>query len=343
VGGLTARTYPVHDTNHRSGSNNIEERTENMSLWQKLFGGTNTPSQPKQALTSSAPASVPKSTTEQPHVHVDDSNSLVSKLGEDANIRADATEALGKLADPRAFEPLVRCLRDPSAEVRARACIALRKLNDKRAVEPLIQALRDDHEFVGKHAAEALGSLGDKRAVPPLENAAANKDRFLVSVSANMALQAIRDLENNPRPSPSTVSEAMQVDAATVVDNKANLVWARDANLAGKSMTFQDAVRFVGELNVKGHGGFKDWRLPTLEELKALMLYAKSQPAKSPHEMLKAIGFTNVQRDYWSSTDAPVTFSFEKECAWVMTVSNGLPGGAAKHYENSVWPVRSKS
>jgi hypothetical protein len=315
-----------------------------MNLWRKLFGGTNTPSQPKQAHTASTPATVPKSTIEQPHVHVDDFDSLVSKLGEDANIRAEATEALGKLADPRAFEPLVRCLRDPNAEVRARACIALHKLDDKRAVEPLIEALKDEHEYVGKHAAEALGSLGDKRAVAPLEKAAANRDRFLVSVSANMALQELQNAAKNPRPALTTVQETLQFDELTVADNKTTLVWTRDANIPQRSMPYQEAVSFIKDLNIKQYAGCSDWRLPSIEELKRLVGYAKSKPGMPPHEVLNGMGFKNVQRDsYWSCTDKPKDHPIAAEDGvWALTMYNGLPGGTSKRFDEHVWPVRGK-
>jgi hypothetical protein len=290
---------------------------------------------------SPPPLAAAQPTTERSHV--DEFDMLVRKLGEDSDARADAAEALGQLGDTRAFQALVSCLRDPSAEVRARACIALRKLDDTRAVDPLIEALKDDHEYVRKHAAEALGSLGDTRAVVPLEKAAANRDRFLVSVSANMALQEIRDRDKNPRPSSAAVSEALQFDEATVVDNKANLVWARDANIARKAMTYHDAVRFVDELNAKAHAGFRDWRLPTIEDLKGLMLLAKCQPAKSPFELLNSIGFSDVQRgSYWSSTNAPVTDSHDKEPVWVITTWDGGPASSEKDLRSYVWPVCSR-
>jgi HEAT repeat protein len=162
-------------------------------------------------------------TTEQ--AHVDEFDSLVSKLGEDASVRAAATEALGKLRDPRTFQPLIRCLRDPSAEVRARACIALRTLGDTRAVPSLIDALRDDNEWVGKHAADALGELGDERAIPALAKANENRDRFLVCCSAATALQTIQKrksevvsdirTENKPDCPPSTSSPSSVAPART--------------------------------------------------------------------------------------------------------------------------------
>ncbi|RMF83541.1 MAG: NACHT domain-containing protein, partial [Nitrospirae bacterium] len=79
-----------------------------------------------------------------------------------------AAEALGKLGDPRAVEPLLQALGDESRGVRRAAAEALGKLGDPRAVEPLLQALGDRYSDVRLAAAEALGKLGDPRAVEPL-------------------------------------------------------------------------------------------------------------------------------------------------------------------------------
>ena len=45
---------------------------------------------------------------------------------------------------------------------------ALGKIGDTRAVEPLIKALQDSEEYVRRGAVEALGKIGDTRAVEPL-------------------------------------------------------------------------------------------------------------------------------------------------------------------------------
>jgi HEAT repeat protein len=57
--------------------------------------------------------------------------------------RSAAAEALAKLGDPRAVEPLIRALGDIDSDVRGSAARALAKLGDPRAVEPLVRALGD--------------------------------------------------------------------------------------------------------------------------------------------------------------------------------------------------------
>jgi len=86
-----------------------------------------------------------------------------------------AAEALGKLGDRRAVEPLITALGDTrfssDPDVCQAAARALGQLGDRRAVEPLITALGGGSCNVRKIAAEALGQLGDPRAVGPLVKA----------------------------------------------------------------------------------------------------------------------------------------------------------------------------
>ena len=74
----------------------------------------------------------------------------------DKEVRRGAAEALGKLGDTRAVEPLIEALGDGSEYVRNSAAGALGKLGDTRAVEPLIEALEDEYGKIRRAAAEAL-------------------------------------------------------------------------------------------------------------------------------------------------------------------------------------------
>ncbi len=76
-----------------------------------------------------------------------------------------AAEALGRIGDPRAVEPLIMALKDRDLAVRRKAAEALGKIKDARAVEPLIVAMKDENEYVRQEAAEALGKIG----VPAVE------------------------------------------------------------------------------------------------------------------------------------------------------------------------------
>ncbi len=84
-------------------------------------------------------------------------------------IRSDAAEALGKIGDAKAIEPLITALKDDYA-VPTSAIYALVEMGEP-AIEPLIHALKNDDYRVRKGAADALGHIGDRRAVEPLIHA----------------------------------------------------------------------------------------------------------------------------------------------------------------------------
>lgn len=118
----------------------------------------------------------------------------------------------------------------------------------------------------------------------------------------------------------------------TITDTQTGLIWTKNANIAGKSMTQLEAIEYVKDLNLKGLYGYKDWRLPSLEELSSLIVkdrtglpsvpfeqYAPaSMPRKAffeasdallgtkPNALPQGHPFTNVVSYwYWTSTDSP--------------------------------------
>jgi len=95
---------------------------------------------------------------------------------EDTAVRERAAEALGKIGDARAVEPLIATLKDSDVGVRWTAAEALGKLGDARAIEPLIATLHHDNDRMHNSAAEALGKLVDTLAVEPLISALKDDD-----------------------------------------------------------------------------------------------------------------------------------------------------------------------
>jgi HEAT repeat protein len=91
----------------------------------------------------------------------------------DSEVRGSAAHALGKIADPLAAEPLIAALGDKrcgplgAGNVCDAAAIALVEIG-AAAVEPLIAALKNSDSEVRSSAADALGEIGDSRAVEPL-------------------------------------------------------------------------------------------------------------------------------------------------------------------------------
>ena len=148
-------------------------------------------------------------------------------MSKDPGSRRAAAEALGRLGDARAVEPLIQALGDKRAEVRRAAGQALASLGqpvwegrvrgdcgdydrlgdsgDARAVEPLIRALRDEEKDARSKAAAALGRLGDGRAVEPLIQALKDEDELVRNVAATYlgtigdtrALEPLREALND--------------------------------------------------------------------------------------------------------------------------------------------------
>lgn len=106
---------------------------------------------------------------------------------EDANVRAEAAEALGVRKDPQAVEPLLAALKDKDPEVRRRAAGALREIGDPQAVEPLLAALKDEDAGVRWEAAVAQWEIKDPRAVEPLLAALKDEEED-VRIEAKRAL-----------------------------------------------------------------------------------------------------------------------------------------------------------
>lgn len=118
---------------------------------------------------------------------------IVNQLGHDhIPYRVKAAEALGRIGDERAVQPLLPLLNDPSPDVQWVTAQALGKLHDRRAVEPLIRALRDSDHWVRKGAAWALGEIEDERAVPALVPLLRDRKKA-VRIAAAEALGRILD------------------------------------------------------------------------------------------------------------------------------------------------------
>ncbi|MCJ7471087.1 HEAT repeat domain-containing protein [Candidatus Bathyarchaeota archaeon] len=80
---------------------------------------------------------------------------------EDFHVRIEAAEALGKIGDERAVEPLIEALKDKYDKDRGVRMIAARALGEigEPAVGPLIEALKDKDNYVRRDAAGALGEI----------------------------------------------------------------------------------------------------------------------------------------------------------------------------------------
>ncbi|MFA5254266.1 MAG: HEAT repeat domain-containing protein [Methanoregula sp.] len=89
---------------------------------------------------------------------------LLEKLSDDnEGIRWNAAEALGRLGDLRAVDPLIDTLWDDDARVRVKAAWALGMLGDPRALGPLQKLYRIEREDARDIIVEAMDMI--KRAM----------------------------------------------------------------------------------------------------------------------------------------------------------------------------------
>ena len=133
----------------------------------------------------------------------------------DANVRLKAAEALGKLADSRAIDPLIEALKnDANWEIREMAAWALGQIDDARSIDPLSYAsVKDAEYYVREEAYDALqkntigGNKIDARSVDPIIGALNDED---IEVRLRAA-EALGQLKNATAIDP--LIEALKNDA----------------------------------------------------------------------------------------------------------------------------------
>jgi hypothetical protein len=114
-----------------------------------------------------------------------------------------------------------------------------------------------------------------------------------------------------------------------IFDTKLGLMWAKNANIANRTLNWHEAMDWAQKLNYAGYTG---WRVPTRAELSEWFWIT---------DMFKKtaeFGFTNFQsHDYWSSTDTVCGSNY----AWGILMVDACGGGNIKTGSGYVWPVRS--
>ncbi len=128
-----------------------------------------------------------------------------------------------------------------------------------------------------------------------------------------------------------------------VTDNQTGLMWSRDVHLFGGNKNWSDALDAVAKMNTTpgatGYNlcGYKDWHLPTLNELLTLINYVTgSQFSLLSGSFINLPSLSSGVFNYWSSTS-----SIDNN-AWFAYF---LPGGGRfgigpKSNNVLVWPVR---
>ena len=129
------------------------------------------------------------------------------------------------------------------------------------------------------------------------------------------------------------------IEADCITDNLTGLMWIKDLKMinSGNDVLWQGAVYLIEYVNARdGYCGYKDWYLPTVNELQSLLNYAKSSPAG----WLTTQGFLNVRAgNYWSST----SYAPNNNIAWYVSFSYGVVYATSKDDPSPfVWPVRRR-
>jgi hypothetical protein len=114
----------------------------------------------------------------------------------------------------------------------------------------------------------------------------------------------------------------------TVTDLYSNLMWLKSPKQVAQK--YEDAVEYCENLKFKGHEG---WRLPTIQEWKAIMDKTRKNPSLPPGHP-----FVNIptQTGYWSKT----RHKFGPLYVWQVTLWYGKAGHLSKKKHGNVWPVR---
>jgi len=90
-------------------------------------------------------------------------------MNENETLRATCARSLGELGGARAVRSLIPYLRDKDAAVRAEVADAVARIGDRKAGEPLVRALRAEEDTrVLMSLVAALGDVREKRAIRDL-------------------------------------------------------------------------------------------------------------------------------------------------------------------------------
>ncbi len=116
---------------------------------------------------------------------VKDSHAISGEeLSNFTDVRVLCLKAISNYKETRSITPILYCLNNKNEHYKFRlaAAEALGKIGDKNAVEPLIDVVSDENEksiYVRESAAIALGMIGDMRAVDPFLSILEAKKNFL--------------------------------------------------------------------------------------------------------------------------------------------------------------------
>ena len=113
-----------------------------------------------------------------------------------------------------------------------------------------------------------------------------------------------------------------------VIDHTTGLMWHQSGS--EEYLTWKVAKKWVAELNINGYAGYKDWRLPTLEEAATLL-----EPAQTNVRYIDPI-FDGKQPFIWTGDTKNSGFA-----AWLVSYQSGSVSWLGILHYRFVRPVRS--
>jgi hypothetical protein len=116
-----------------------------------------------------------------------------------------------------------------------------------------------------------------------------------------------------------------------VLDKQTGLTWAKNADLAGGTKPWQEAVKFCQNLEI---GNQKGWRLPTKEELITILDTSQSHPALPDGHPFKNVASV-PPTGYWTGT----TYEGNSNNAYLISLSVGRVSDDLKLFDVRIWPV----
>ncbi|MCA9742643.1 MAG: DUF1566 domain-containing protein [Deferribacteres bacterium] len=139
--------------------------------------------------------------------------------------------------------------------------------------------------------------------------------------------EGLFDLRLNPNVKGADHNFQLQANEQVVYDATSGLFWQK--NGSEKPMKMDPALDYIKSLNMDEFGGFRDWRLPTLQEAIALM-----QPQRNATGLYIANIFG--QKQYWTWTREALPAGF----FWIVLYKYGYCG-LSSNYSSYDFYVRA--
>jgi len=175
------------------------------------------------------------------------------------------------------------------------------------------------------------------RSIPVYKTGAGELNGYLLDSREDGAIQkgaewpAIRFVLND--------NNTPDVNDDTIKDNLSGLIWFRNAN-PSIAVTWLNIYNFMTSFNYNQMGGFSDWQIPNVIELKSLLNYGK----KNSYAWLIDNGFNSVRHYYRTATTFAVNTGYSyigNFNAGDVYAGNKTSTGGTGDFSFFIWPART--